>query len=101
MRGIQTDARLRRPDQGVWHATRSRYREWCARRYRKIDGSLKDVPPMELAALVVREVLMGDANVATGGGAENMSRAPYITPDTRFGARMGNARLADSSMTDA
>jgi len=127
----------------------------------KFGGSLKDVPPTELAALVVREVLararlagdqvghvvfgnviatepkdmymarvaainggvseaapaltvnrlcgsglqaivsasqailLGDADVAIGGGAENMSRAPYITPDTRFGARMGDARLID------
>ena len=127
----------------------------------KFGGSLKDVPPTELAALVVREVLararlagdqvghvvfgnviatepkdmymarvaainggvseaapaltvnrlcgsglqaivsasqailLGDADVAIGGGAENMSRAPYITSDTRFGARMGDARLID------
>ncbi len=40
-------------------------------------------------------ILLGDADVAIGGGAENMSRAPYITPDTRFGARMGDARLID------
>jgi acetyl-CoA C-acetyltransferase len=127
----------------------------------KFGGSLKDVPPTELAALVVREVLaranvagdqvghvvfgnviatepkdmymarvaainggvseaapaltvnrlcgsglqaiisaaqailLGDADVAIGGGAENMSRAPYMTPDTRFGVRMGDARLID------
>jgi acetyl-CoA C-acetyltransferase len=127
----------------------------------KFGGSLKDVPPTELAALVVREVLarasvagdqvghvvfgnviatepkdmyiarvaainggvseaapaltvnrlcgsglqaiisaaqailLGDADVAIGGGAENMSRAPYITPDTRFGVRMGDAHLID------
>jgi acetyl-CoA C-acetyltransferase len=127
----------------------------------KFGGSLKDVPPTELAALVVREVLarakvagdqvghvvfgnviatepkdmymarvaainggvseaapaltvnrlcgsglqaiisaaqailLGDADVAIGGGAENMSRAPYMTPDTRFGVRMGDAHLID------
>ncbi|CAG4885643.1 beta-ketothiolase BktB [Paraburkholderia saeva] len=127
----------------------------------KFGGSLKDVPPTELAALVVREVLarakvtgdqvghvvfgnviatepkdmymarvaainggvseaapaltvnrlcgsglqaiisaaqailLGDADVAIGGGAESMSRAPYITPDARFGVRMGDAHLID------
>ncbi|MGF6602888.1 acetyl-CoA C-acetyltransferase [Paraburkholderia sp. GAS448] len=127
----------------------------------KFGGSLKDLPPTELGALVVREVLaraevagdqvghvvfgnviatepkdlylarvaalnggvaeatpaftvnrlcgsglqaivsaaqtilLGDADIAIGGGAENMSRAPYITPDARFGARMGDARLID------
>jgi acetyl-CoA C-acetyltransferase len=40
-------------------------------------------------------IMLGDADVAIGGGAENMSRAPYITPDARFGARMGDARLID------
>jgi len=40
-------------------------------------------------------ILLGDADVAIGGGAENMSRAPYITPDARFGARMGDVRLID------
>ncbi|HKT95540.1 MAG TPA: beta-ketothiolase BktB [Paraburkholderia sp.] len=40
-------------------------------------------------------ILLGDADVAIGAGAENMSRAPYIAPDMRFGARMGDARFVD------
>jgi acetyl-CoA C-acetyltransferase len=40
-------------------------------------------------------IVLGDAGVAIGGGAKNMSRAPYITPDVRFGARMGAVRLID------
>ncbi|MBN3856426.1 acetyl-CoA C-acyltransferase family protein [Paraburkholderia sp. Ac-20340] len=40
-------------------------------------------------------IMLGDADVAIGAGAENMSRAPYITPDARFGARMGDVRLVD------
>ncbi|MEM5461453.1 beta-ketothiolase BktB [Paraburkholderia phytofirmans] len=40
-------------------------------------------------------ILLGDADVAIGGGAENMSRAPYMTAEARFGARMGDARLID------
>ena len=124
-------------------------------------GSLKDVPPTELAALVVRESLsragvggeevghvvfghvvnteprdmylsrvaainggcaqgtpafnvnrlcgsglqavvsaaqaiqLGDCDIAIGGGAENMSRAPYASLNTRFGARMGDTKLID------
>ncbi len=124
-------------------------------------GSLKDVPPTELAALVVREslsraqvdgkdvghvvfghvvntepkdmylsrvaaiqggcgegtpafnvnrlcgsglqaivsasqsILLGDTDIAIGGGAENMSRAPYASMATRFGARMGDTKLVD------
>ncbi|WP_395061925.1 beta-ketothiolase BktB [Paraburkholderia silvatlantica] len=40
-------------------------------------------------------ILLGDADVAIGAGAENMSRAPYISSEARFGARMGDARLID------
>lgn len=124
-------------------------------------GSLKDTPPIELAALVVKESLararvdgeavgqvvfghvvnteprdmylsrvaavqggcgdgtpafnvnrlcgsglqaiisaaqciqLGDVDVAIGGGAENMSRAPYASLDARWGVRMGDARLVD------
>lgn len=124
-------------------------------------GSLKDVPPTELGALVVREslaragvagsdvghvvfghvvntepkdmylsrvaainggcaegtpafnvnrlcgsglqaivsaaqgILLGDADIAIGAGAENMSRAPYADLTARWGARMGDAKLVD------
>jgi len=127
-------------------------------------GSLKDVPPTELGALVVREslarahvegkdvghvvfghvvntepkdmylsrlaainggcgegtpafnvnrlcgsglqaivsasqaILLGDTDIAIGGGAENMSRAPYASLATRFGARMGDTKLIDMMM---
>jgi acetyl-CoA C-acetyltransferase len=40
-------------------------------------------------------ILLGDADLAVAGGAESMSRAPYIMPDARFGARMGESRLLD------
>ncbi len=124
-------------------------------------GSLKDTPPTELAALVVREALarastdgkdvghvvfghvvntepkdmylsrvaainggcaqstpafnvnrlcgsglqaivsasqaiaLGDCDVAIGGGAENMSRAPYASLTSRWGARMGDTKIVD------
>ncbi|AOK52874.1 acetyl-CoA acetyltransferase [Burkholderia stagnalis] len=40
-------------------------------------------------------VLLGDANIAIAGGAENMSRAPYSMPTARFGQRMGDMRAVD------
>ena len=124
-------------------------------------GSLKDIPPTELAALVVREalarahtdgkdvghvvfghvvntepkdmylsrvaainggcadttpafnvnrlcgsglqaivnasqsILLGDCDIALGGGAENMSRGPYANLTQRWGSRMGDAKLID------
>lgn len=124
-------------------------------------GSLKDVPPTELGALVVREslaragvngsevghvvfghvvntepkdmylsrvaaisggcgeatpafnvnrlcgsglqaivsaaqaIMLGDAEIAIGAGAENMSRAPFAHLGARWGVRMGDAKLVD------
>ena len=124
-------------------------------------GSLKDTPPTELAALVVREslaragvdgkdvghvvfghvvntepkdmylsrvaavnggcaegtpafnvnrlcgsglqaiisasqaIMLGDTDIAIGGGAENMSRGPYASLATRFGARLGDTKMID------
>ena len=40
-------------------------------------------------------VLLGDCDIAIGAGAENMSRAPFASLDTRWGNRMGDTRLVD------
>lgn len=40
-------------------------------------------------------ILLGDADIAIGGGAESMSRGPYILPSARWGARMGDAPIVD------
>lgn len=40
-------------------------------------------------------ILLGDAEVAVAAGAESMSRAPYIVPTQRWGARMGDAAMLD------
>lgn len=42
-----------------------------------------------------QSILLGDCDIAIGGGAENMSRAPYASSATRFGARMGDSRMID------
>jgi acetyl-CoA C-acetyltransferase len=40
-------------------------------------------------------ILLGDADVAIGGGAESMSRAPYLAVGARWGNRMGDGKLLD------
>ncbi|CAN7769444.1 acetyl-CoA C-acyltransferase family protein [Caballeronia sp. LjRoot34] len=40
-------------------------------------------------------IMLGDAEIAVAGGAENMTRAPYSMPQARFGARMGDTQLVD------
>ena len=42
-----------------------------------------------------QSILLGDADVAIGGGAECMSRGPYASLATRFGARMGDTKMVD------
>jgi acetyl-CoA C-acetyltransferase len=42
-----------------------------------------------------QSILLGDTDIAIGGGAENMSRAPYASLATRFGARMGDTKMID------
>lgn len=40
-------------------------------------------------------LMLGDADFALAGGAEAMSRAPYIVPDQRWGSKMGDIRTLD------
>ena len=40
-------------------------------------------------------LMLGDAEVAIGAGAESMSRAPYVAVGQRWGSRMGDSRLVD------
>src|SRR5262252_2762219 len=40
-------------------------------------------------------IILGDADVAVAGGAENMSRSPYLAPAMRWGARMNDTTLTD------
>ena len=42
-----------------------------------------------------QSILLGDAEVAIGGGAENMSRAPFASLNMRWGARMGDTKMVD------
>ena len=42
-----------------------------------------------------QSILLGDTDVAVGGGAENMSRAPFASLNMRWGARMGDTKMVD------
>jgi acetyl-CoA C-acetyltransferase len=50
---------------------------------------------LQAVVSAAQSILLGDADIAIGAGAENMSRAPYASLNTRFGARMGDATLVD------
>jgi acetyl-CoA C-acetyltransferase len=40
-------------------------------------------------------IQLGDCETVVAGGAESMSRAPYLSQGMRFGARMGNTEMTD------
>ncbi len=42
-----------------------------------------------------QSILLGDTDIAIGGGAENMSRGPYASLTARWGARMGDVKMVD------
>jgi acetyl-CoA C-acetyltransferase len=45
-------------------------------------------------------ICLGDANVVIAGGMENMSQAPYLLKNGRYGYRMGNGELLDLMICD-
>lgn len=42
-----------------------------------------------------QSILLGDTEMAVGGGAEAMSRGGYLSEAMRFGARMGDTKVTD------
>jgi acetyl-CoA C-acetyltransferase len=55
---------------------------------------------LKAVAIASQMVRAGDVEVVVAGGIENMSRAPYLVPAGRYGARMGSAELVDSMLHD-
>ena len=51
-------------------------------------------------ALGAQAVAAGAARVIVAGGMESMSRAPYLMPNNRWGARMGHGKLVDVMIHD-
>ena len=42
-----------------------------------------------------QSIQLGDCDIAIGGGAENMSRAPFANLNMRWGSRMGDSKMVD------
>ena len=43
-----------------------------------------------------QQILLGDVDTAIAGGAESMSRSPYLVPAQRWGQKMGDATMIDT-----
>jgi acetyl-CoA C-acetyltransferase len=50
--------------------------------------------------LAAAQIKAGDAELVVAGGMESMNGAPYLLPGARFGLRLGNAELIDSTVAD-
>ncbi len=81
-------------------------RDMYLSRVAAIDAGVPDeVPAMNVSRLcgsgvqaiisATQSLMLGDADFALAGGAENMSRAPYITPAARWGQKMGDVASLD------
>ena len=56
---------------------------------------------MHCVNLAAKLIASGDADIIVAGGMENMSMAPYLLYDARFGYRMGAAKMDDALIRDA
>lgn len=50
---------------------------------------------LQAIVTAAQTIMLGDADVTVAGGAESMSRSPYVLASTRWGARMGNTTVID------
>lgn len=55
---------------------------------------------LKTVALAAQAILAGESDIIVAGGTENMSRAPYILNDARWGQRMGDGKLVDYMIHD-
>ena len=55
---------------------------------------------MKTAAIAFDQVALGQAGVVVAGGMESMTRAPYLLPKMRGGARLGHAQAMDHMFLD-
>jgi acetyl-CoA C-acetyltransferase len=55
---------------------------------------------LKSVALAAQIIQAGGADIVVAGGLESMTRAPYLTPSARFGARLGPTEMTDSMVHD-
>lgn len=88
------------------HVINTEPRDMYLSRVAAMDAGVPDtVPAMNVNRLcgsgvqaivsVIQSLMLGDADFGLAGGAENMSRSPFILPDARWGAKMGDVGARD------
>ena len=56
---------------------------------------------LHCVTLAAKLIANGEADIIVAGGMENMSKAPYLLYNARFGYRMGAAMMDDALLRDA
>jgi acetyl-CoA C-acetyltransferase len=88
------------------HVINTEPRDMYLSRVAAIEAGVPDtVPAMNVNRLcgsgvqaivsAMQALMLGDASFALAGGAESMSRAPYIMPAARWGQKMGDVQAQD------
>ena len=55
---------------------------------------------MEAVITAAQKIKAGDAEIVVAGGMENMSQAPYVMTQSRWGQRMGHGQVFDVMIRD-
>ena len=55
---------------------------------------------LRAVSLAAQMIKAGDADVVVAGGMENMSAAPYVLPNARWGQRMFDGKMVDTMVKD-
>ncbi len=88
------------------HVINTEPRDMYVSRVAAIDAGIPDTAPAmnvnrlcgsgaQAIVSVVQSLMLGDADFGLAGGVENMSRSPFIIPDQRWGAKMGDVTTRD------
>lgn len=88
------------------HVINTEPRDMYLSRVAAIDAGIPDTTPAmnvnrlcgsgaQAIVSITQSLMLGDADFGLAGGAENMSRSPYIIPQARWGQKMGDVPLSD------
>jgi len=79
-------ARIAALESGLPHDT-------CALNVNRLCGS-----GLQAVLTAAQTLMLGDAEIVIGGGAESMSRGPYLLPTARWGSRLGDVQAIDYTL---
>jgi len=88
------------------HVINTEPRDMYVSRVAAIDAGIPDTAPAmnvnrlcgsgaQAIVSAIQSPMLGDSDFGLAGGVENMSRSPFIIPDQRWGAKMGDVKTLD------